>query len=188
LPYVFWQKITFTYAGRLSNPLSVPVTLEVPFVPVAVSVCVCPDSAEPVNAGTEFEPAGVKAAVELVPVGVKEAEAAVGTPPGHEIDPAGVKFTVPLVPAGVKLAVELVGTPAGQATVPAGVKAAVAFVPAGVIEATPPAGFAVTAEVTSPLVGARAEPPVAVDVITCVPAVAAVVPPCTFHVTVTVCV
>ena len=105
--------------------------------------------------------------------------------------PLGVKLTVPFVPVAVKvcvwpasaepekLGVEFVGTPAGQATVPAGVKLAVPFVPAGVIELTPPDGFAVVAETTSPEVGARAEPPVAVEVITCVPVVAAVVPPCT---------
>ena len=60
------------------------------------------------------------------------------------------------------------------------------MVPAGVIEETPPAGLAVVAEITSPVVGTRALPPVAVEVITCVPVVAAVVPPCTFHVVVTV--
>lgn len=57
-------------------------------------------------------------------------------------------------------------------------KAGAEFVPAGVIDDTPPEGFAVVAETTSPEVSERAEPPVAVEVMLCVPVVAAVVPPC----------
>ena len=117
----------------------VPVKAGAELVPVAVSVCVCVPSADPVNAGT---------------------------PKGHATVPEGVKFTVALV-----------GTPAGHA-----------IVPAGVMEETPPAGLEVVAETTSPAVGARADPPVAVDVITWVPVVTAVVPPCTLYVTVTECV
>ena len=49
---------------------------------------------------------------------------------------------------------------------PAGVKAAVLLVPAGVMDETPPDGFAVVADTTSPDVGALALPPVAVEVIT----------------------
>jgi hypothetical protein len=118
----------------------VPVTDDVPLVPVAVSVWVCVPNALPVN-----------------------------------------------VSAGM-VEVALVGTPAGHATVPAGVKAAVPFVPAGVMDATPPDGLALVAVMESPAVMARALPPVAVLVITCVPVVAAVVPPCTSEVTVIVCV
>ena len=93
-----------------------------------------------------------------------------------------VKVGVLFVPAGVKLTVPLVGTPAGQATVPAGVKLAVALVgtpagqaivPAGVIEETPPLGLLAA----SGAVVVRDDPPVAVDVIICVPVVEAVVPP-----------
>jgi hypothetical protein len=63
----------------LSNWFSVPVTLELPFVPFAVSVCVCPESADPLNVGVEF----------------------VGTPAGQATVPAGVNAAVPFVPAGV---------------------------------------------------------------------------------------
>lgn len=100
-------------------------------------------------------------------------------------DPVNVwAGTVPADP--LKVGAGCVGTPAGQAIVPAGVKAAVLFVPAGVMDVTPPDGLAVVAETTSPAVGALALPPVAVEVITCVPVVAAVVPPWTLYVTVTV--
>ena len=85
--------------------------------------------------------------------------------------------TVPADPVNVGAA--WVGTLAGQATVPAGVNNAVLFVPAGVMDETPPDGLAVVADTTSPDVGALALPPVAVEVITCVPVVAAVVPPWT---------
>src|SRR5262249_20718019 len=57
-----------------------------------------------------------------------------------------------------------------------------------VIDDTPPDGFADDDAIASPLVTARTLPPVAVDVITCVPVVAAVVPPCTLSVDVIVCV
>ena len=93
--------------------------------------------------------------------------------------------TVPGVPENVGAATEPVSTAACPEKVSAGtvpefpVNAGAEFVPAGVIEETPPEGFAVVAETTSPDVGARTDPPVAVDVITCVPVVAAVVPPCT---------
>jgi hypothetical protein len=81
------------------------------------------------------------------------------------------------VPAGVKLTVEFVGTAAGQA-----------IEPAGVIEETPPDGLAELEAIESPEVTARADPPVAVEVITCVPVVAAVVLPWTVNVDVIVCV
>lgn len=84
-----------------------------------------------------------------------------GTVPG-----VPVKAGAELLPVGVKPTVPFVGTEAGHATVPA-----------GVIDATPPAGLAVTADTASPVVGIRAEPPVAVEVITWVPVTAAVVPP-----------
>lgn len=122
-------------AGVEIVPEGVNETVE--FVPVAVTVCVWPESALPANVGCVKLPAAI-----------------VGTPAGHE--------TV----GCVKLPAAIAGTPAGHATVPP-----------GVIEETPPAGFAVVAVKESPEVGARAEPPVAVLVIMCVPVVAAVVPP-----------
>ena len=96
-----------------------------------------------------FVPAGVRVWVWVaralpVKVGcVKVPAAMVGTPAGHEI------VGCVNVPAAI------VGTPAGHATVPA-----------GVMEETPPPGFAVVADTTPPLTGARALPPVAVEVIT----------------------
>lgn len=54
------------------------------------------------------------------------------------------------------------------------------------MDATPPAGFAVVAVNESPAVGARAEPPVAVLAMMCVPVTMAVVPPWISDVTVTV--
>ena len=84
----------------------------------------------------------------------------------------------------VPVAVNVCVWPASADPVNAGAE----LVPAGVMDETPPEGLAVVADTTSPDVGARALPPVAVEVITCVPVVAAVVPPCTSYVTVTVCV
>jgi hypothetical protein len=110
------QKITFTNADRLSTEFRVPVTLEVPLVPVAVRVWVWVARAEPVKVS------------------------------------AG---TVPAPPVNM-----------GAATVPA-----------GVMDATPPEGLAVVAVIESPEVIARAEPPTAVEVMTWVPVMAAVVPP-----------
>lgn len=69
-----------------------PVTDEGPLVPVGVTVCVCPASAEPVNVGCVNVPAAI-----------------VGTPAGHEI--VGC----------VNVPAAMVGTGVGQATVPVGV-------------------------------------------------------------------
>lgn len=94
--------------------LRVPVTEDVPFVPVAVRVCVCVPSADPVK----------------VSAGMVEV-AFVGTPTGHAFVPAGVNAAVPFVPVAVSVwvwvaradpvkvsagmvLVALVGTPAGH--------------------------------------------------------------------------
>src|SRR5689334_16324028 len=103
------HKMRFTYDGVFVTAL--PVNVGAEFVPVAVSVCVCPPSAEPVNDGAEFvgTPAGQEIVcvcelpapdVTLEPVNVcaltvLELPENVGTPAGHAI------VGVLIVPAGV---------------------------------------------------------------------------------------
>ena len=53
----------------------------------------------------EFDPAGVNAAVPLVPAGAKLAVAFVGTPAGHATVPAGVNAAVAFVPVAVSVCV-----------------------------------------------------------------------------------
>lgn len=89
---------------------------------------------------------------------------------GVEIEPDGVPALTDSLLPDMALWAMLVEVP---------VRVGVLIVPAGVILPTPPAGFAVVALTTSPLVGTRAEPPVDVEVMTWVPVVDAVVPPWT---------
>ena len=73
------------------------VIVTVPFVPAAVTLCVCDDS---------FAAVGTPAGQEIVdpPCVCEDSFAAVGTPAGHEIVSAGI---VPEVPVNA-------GTPTGQ--------------------------------------------------------------------------
>ena len=91
-------------SGVIVVELSVPVTAEVAFDPVAATVCVCPASALPAKVGCVNVPdaiVGVETGHAIVGC-VKLPAAIVGTPPGQEIAPS----------ANAPLA--LVGTPAGQ--------------------------------------------------------------------------
>lgn len=106
------QKITFTNAERLSNPF-----------PVHASAGTLPEL--PVNAGAEFVPAGVKAAVPFVPVAVSVWVCVA------RADPVKI-CAATVLEEPVNVGAACVGTPAGHATVPAGVKAAVPFVPVAV--------------------------------------------------------
>jgi hypothetical protein len=158
--YVLTQNRTRTNELRLSNCAPVKVSAgTVPGVPEKFWALMVPLGVSVCVCVPSAEPVKVSAGIVEV--------AFVGTPAGHEIAPSE---NAPLA---------LVGTPAGHAIAPG------LFI-VGVIEETPPEGFAVVAVNESPDVGARADPPVAVDVIMCVPVVAAVVPPSTKDVTVTV--
>lgn len=132
--------MTLTYVGTVFTEFSVPVTEDVELlpagvnaamllVPVAVKVCVCVASADPVKVGCVKLPAaivGTPTGQEIVGC-VKEPAAIVGTPAGHEtvgcvnVPPAIVGgFAGQEIAPSVKAPALAVGTFVGQEIISAG--------------------------------------------------------------------